>query len=43
LSVDIEHNDAMGGSSAKEAAKEIATMESERAALIEHINPRVIS
>jgi len=30
-------------STAKEAAKEIATMESERAALIEHINPRVIS
>jgi hypothetical protein len=30
-------------STAKEAAKEIATIESERAALIEHINPRVIS
>ena len=30
-------------STAKEATKEIATMESERAALIEHINPRVIS
>jgi hypoxanthine phosphoribosyltransferase len=30
-------------SSTAEAAKEIATMESERAALIEHINPRVIS
>jgi hypothetical protein len=30
-------------STAKEAAKEIATAESERAALIEHINPRVIS
>ena len=30
-------------STAKEAAKEIATVESERTALIEHINPRVIS
>jgi hypothetical protein len=30
-------------STAKEAAKEIATAESERAALIEQINPRVIS
>jgi hypothetical protein len=30
-------------STAKEAAKEIATAESERATLIEHINPRVIS
>ena len=32
-----------GSQHAKEAAKEIATMELERAALIEHINPRVIS
>jgi hypothetical protein len=30
-------------STAKEAMKELATAESERAALIEHINPRVIS
>ena len=30
-------------STAKEAMKELAAAESERAALIEHINPRVIS
>jgi hypothetical protein len=30
-------------STAKEAAKELAAAESERAALIAHINPRVIS
>ena len=30
-------------STAKEATKELAASESERAALIEHINPRVIS
>jgi hypothetical protein len=30
-------------STAKEATKELAAAESERAALIEHINPRVIS
>ncbi len=30
-------------STAKEAMKEVAAAESERAALIEHINPRVIS
>jgi hypothetical protein len=31
------------GSTAKEATKELAAAESERAALIERINPRVIS